>query len=348
MAILTELEKKVAKTQVKLIDFGHQISPQIKAESLKKYAEELAKHYYPRNQNPDYLAPIITSFQVDLATAPRHHAKHYLWKYNYDDLDLLSKFYKLSNQTKKYFHLATGVLPDPTLDTFKKGCEILRLDLGRYAEEIFNIYLLKTSRSRTAKRIVEIISGQEHDLKMNEIFAFADDPSKRNLRAFKGLGKFQYLRKGNLWMALGSAAAKGTIDLRQQDAELFGYSVGLFKYKPVIKVSEDQLELLKAELKDILDGDSSIYYRLKKANNFYREFHFKRRFTNQTQWNKIDFWFNNYTKKVRKNHPKFKWSNYNAAENKFEVTYAPRRTNFFWNPSEELHCDFKMIWNPYS
>jgi hypothetical protein len=30
------------------------------------------------------------------------------------------------------------------------------------------------------------------------------------------------------------------------------------------------------------------------------------------------------------------------------IIHLPARRNFFWNPAEELNCDFKTIWNPYN
>jgi hypothetical protein len=346
---LTPLERRVTKMQVKLIEFGKEIEQLIENPTTQNYARELAETYYPKNRNPDYLEPIITSFAADLVTAPRHHSKHYLWKYNYDDLDFLSKFYKLSTPTKKYFHLAAGTLPTPTLEVFKKGCEILKLELGKYAHHIYEIYELGKAKSRVAARIVETIAGAEHDFKMNTFYGFDLDESKRNLMMLRGLGKFQYLRKGNIWIALGSAQAKGTRDLRKEVIEFYDYTATVYKGRLSIKVHPDQLETLKADLKNILDSDAAMYYRLKKANEHFKAFHFKRRFANATDWNQIDFWFNRYSAKKRKSHPKLKaWTNYNASKNKHEATYIPRRTNFFWNPSEELHCDFKKIWNPHS
>jgi hypothetical protein len=349
MSELTKLEKEISKIQVKLIDRGKDIEPVIKNQSIQSYAAELTETYYPKNKNLDYLEPIITSFAIDLATAPRHHSKHYLWKYNYDDLDILSKFYKLSTPTKKYFHLAQGTLPKPNLENFKEGCNILRLDLGKYTDEIFEIYEIDKAKSKIASRIVETISGAEHDEKVNLIYGFNLDQSKRNLRAIKGLGKFQYLRKGRNWFALGSAPAEETKDIRQEAIEILGYTVRVTNNKVVTEVTKDHLDTLKGNIKNLLDSDAAIYFRLNRVNEMYKNFHQKRRFSNATQWNQIDFWLNQYSLKKRKSYPKLKgWTNYNAAQNRSEITFAPKRTNFFWNSAEELHCDFKKIWNPYN
>jgi hypothetical protein len=184
MPELTKLEKQVTKIQQRLIDRPYEIAESLKLKPLKDYALELAKHYFPRAKAEDYLLTAAEAFAVDLATAPYLHTKHHLWKYNFNDLDILANFYKFSNTTHKYFHLSTGELPPPTPDSVEKGASLLGINFKKPTlERLFETYNAAGLRSRISARILETIAGVEHDHEQNKLYGFMLDPSKRNLRA---------------------------------------------------------------------------------------------------------------------------------------------------------------------
>ncbi len=350
MPELNKLEKQVSKIQQRLIDRPYEIAYALTQKPLKEYSLELAKHYFPRAKSEVYLEPAIEAFTIDLATAPLLHAQPHLWRYNYDDLDILSNFYKFTNHKHKYFHIATGELSPPTIETVTKGCQILGINYKKPTfEKLLVTYQQRGLRSRIAARILEQISGVQHDHEQNKLYGFLLDPSKRNLRAVEGLGKFRYLRKGRTWLALGTAEVKDhTKDLRKEDVEIFNYTISFKNQEVKTAITKKHIEALKLQIKEILNDESPIYIRLKKAETFYKSFFLKHRFTNIKDWKEVDIWLKNQSSKARKSYPKFQFDIFKGSLHPLPTVYQPRRSNFFWNPSEELHCDFKTIWNPYN
>jgi hypothetical protein len=352
MPELNQLEKQVSKIQQRLIDRPYEIADALTQKPLKEYSLLLAKHYFPRAKSEVYLEPATEAFTIDLATAPLLHAQPYFWRYNYDDLDLLSNFYKFTNHKHKYFHVATGELPGPTIETVSKGCQILGINYKKPTiERLFVTYQQRGLRSRIAARILEQISGVEHDHEQNKLYGFMLDPSKRNLRAAEGLGKYRYLRKGRTWLALGTAEVKDhTKDLRKEDegAEIFNYTISFKNQEVKIAITKKHIEAFKIQVKEILNDESPIFTRLKKAETVYKSFFLKHRFTNIKDWKEVDIWLKNQSSKARKSYPKFQFDIFKGSLHPLPTVYQPRRSNFFWNPQEELHCDFITIWNPYN
>ncbi len=348
MPQLNKIEKEVTKIQQKLIDRPYEIAESLTLKPLKDYALELAKHYFPRSKAEDYLLTAAEAFAVDLATAPYLHTKHHLWKYNFNDLDILANFYKFTNNTHKYFHLSTGVLPPPTLDSVEKGASLLGINYKKLTlEKLFDVYHAGGLRSRITARILEQLAGVEHDHQQNKLYGFMLDPSKRNLRAAEGLGKFRYLRKGKTWLALGTASVKDTKDLRKENIEVFNYTIS-FKDKVKISITNKYIEAFKIQVKEILNSDAPIYIRLKRAEQAYLYFYTQHKFVNFMHWSQLDTWLKNQSSKARKRYPKFTFEIFRASTQPREIIHLPARRNFFWNPAEELHCDFKTIWNPYN
>jgi hypothetical protein len=349
MPELSKLEKQVSKIQQRLIDRPYEIADALTKKPLKDYAQELAKHYFPRAKSDVYLEPATEAFIIDLATAPLFHAQPYLWRYNYDDLDLLSNFYKFTNHKHKYFHIATGEQPPPTPDLVEKGASLLGINYKKPTiERLFVTYQQRGLRSRIAARILETIAGVEHDYQQNKLYGFMLDPSKRNLRAAEGLGKFRYLRKGRTWLALGTAVSDHTKDLRKEDVEVFDYTISFKNQEVKTAITRKHIEAFKIQAKEILNDESSIYIRLKRAETVYKSFFLKHRFTNIKDWKEVDIWLKNQSSKARKSYPKFQFEIFKGSVHPLPTVYQPRRSNFFWNPQEELHCDFKTIWNPYN
>ncbi len=355
MTQLTKLENQVSKIQQKLIDRPYEIAnfltqtPKKNQNPLQEYSLELAKHYFPRSKSEYYLQTAAECFAVDLATAPYLHTKPHLWKYNFNDLDILANFYKFTNTTHKYFHVSTGELPPPTLETVSKGCQILGFNMlkGTF-EKLLVTYQQRGLRSRIAGRILEQLAGLEHDYQQNKLYGFLLDPSKRNLRAAEGLGKFRYLRKGKTWLAVGTAAVKDhTTDLRKQDVEAFDYTIS-FKDKVKISITNKYIEAFKIQVKEILNSDAPIYIRLKRAEQAYLYFYTQHKFVNFMHWSQLDTWLKNQSSKARKRYQKFTFEMFRASTQPRTIIHLPARRNFFWNPAEELHCDFKTIWNPYN
>jgi hypothetical protein len=350
MPELSKLEKQVTKIQQILMDRPSKIADSLKLKPLKEYSLLLAKHYFPRSKAEDYLLTAAEAFAVDLATAPYLHTNHHLWKYNFNDLDLLANFYKFSNTTHKYFHLSTGELPPPTPDSVEKGSSLLGINYKKPTlERLFETYNAAGLRSRIAARIIEQLAGVEHDHDQNKLYGFMLDPSKRNLRAAEGLGKYRYLRKGRTWLALGTAAVKDhTKDLRKEDAEVFDYVVSFKDGKVKTAIAEQYIEAFKIEVREILNSDSSILIKLRRAEAAYKNFYNQHRFANTTSWSALDTWLKNQSSKARKRYPKFTFEIFRASTQPRTIIHLPARRNFFWNPAEELHCDFKTIWNPYN
>ncbi len=342
---LSKLERKVNQLQQEIIDRPTKISEHIKHPSIKKYAEELATNYYPRANSAAYLSTAADLFAIDLCVAPYLHRRNYLWRYNYNELDILANFYKWTNHSHKYFHLEARQLDPPTPSDFKAGCEALGINLE--PDDLLDAYKLKGTRSRIAARIIESISYAPHDLKLNKIYGFDDDPSKRNLRAAEGRGKYRYLRRGRNYLILGTVATTRTTDLRNAHVKAFDYTIS-FKEKPQISKNSESVTQLKADLKGILETDSPIYMRMIRASRHYQQIHEKYRFTNATRWTLIDKWLKDRVRKELKAYPKTEFTGiYQAATHKFAVAHLKKRTNFFWNPAE-LHCNFSTIWTPYN
>ncbi len=349
MPELSKLEKQITKIQQRLIDRPYEIAQSLTQKPLKEYSLELAKHYFPRSKAEDYLLTAAEAFAVDLATAPYLHTKHHLWKYNFNDLDILANFYKFTNNTHKYFHVSTGEQPPPTPDSVEKGSSLLGINYKKpVIERLFETYNAAGLRSRIAARIIEQLAGVEHDHDQNKLYGFMLDPSKRNLRAAEGLGKFRYLRKGRTWLALGTAEVKGhTKDLRKEDAEVFDYVVSFKDGKVKTAIAEQYIEAFKIEVREILNSDSPIYIRLKRAETAYQYFYSQHKFVNIMHWSQLDTWLKNQSSKARKRYPKFTFEIFRASTQPRTIIHLPARRNFFWNPSEELNCEFIKIWNPY-
>jgi hypothetical protein len=349
MPELTKLEKQVSKIQQILMDRPSKIADSLKLKPLKDYSLLLAQHYFPRSKSEDYLLTAAEAFAVDLATAPYLHTKHHLWKYNFNDLDVIANFYKFTNNTHKYFHFSTGELPGPTPDSVEKGASLLGINYKKpTVERLFETYNAAGLRSRIAARIIEQLAGVEHDHDQNKLYGFMLDPSKRNLRAAQGLGKYRYLRKGKTWLALGTAVSGQTKDLRKEDAEAFNYVISFKDGKVKAAIAEQHIEAFKIQVKEILTGDSPILIKLKRAEAAYKNFYNQHKFANSISWNALDTWLKNQSSKTRKPYPKFTFNMFRASTQPRTIIHLPARRNFFWNPSEELNCDFKLIWNPYN
>jgi hypothetical protein len=357
--MVSDLELKVIKIQKRLIDARGNLTGYFKNETLKEYATELASHYFPRSKNETYLEPVIEAFLADLILAPITHTHPYLFKYNYSELDILANFFRFTNSTNKYFFATTGILPRASIDDFRAGLEHLHIQLDN-AEQLFNTYLLEGRRAKLAARLIESIAYLEHDQQLNRSIRFMDNTDIREKAKREGKGKFRYLRRGYEWLALGTAPAEGTIDLRHHALETFDYCISVTKVKTHQKgktdvkqevravVGQTKVEQFKREIQDILYRDASIFFRLKIANEHYRKFYERYKHATSTKWKGTDQWLNRATDKaMHKANMKPGWSNFQAAELKPSIVFPPVRTNFFWNVREELNCDFKNIWSPY-
>ncbi len=164
-----------------------------------------------------------------------------------------------------------------------------------------------------------------------------------------GSGKFRYLRKGRNWLALGTAEIKGhTTDLRKDDAEVFNYVISFKDGKVKAAIADQHIEAFKIQAKEILNSDSSILIKLRRAEAAYKNFYSQHKFANTMSWNALDTWLKNQSSKTRKPYPKFTFEMFRASTKPRTIIHLPARKNFFWNPAEELNCDFNKIWNPYS
>jgi hypothetical protein len=348
---LSDVEKRVAKLQAKLISHPDSLSASVRSEAVLQYAAALARHYFPkRADNETYLAPVVHAFACDLVVAPVIHQCHHLWRYNYDDLDILAQFYVFTTPSRKYYHVAQGESARPTPEEMRKGCALLKIDLGEHLEELFNTYYLEGARSRVAARVLESIGGLCRDHELNRYYGFLELPSHRNLRAFQGQGKYRFLRRGCQWMALGTAPSHNTLDLRQEAlGNLFGYRIQVgAKNKIQTWVSRRTMEQAKAEIAAMLESESAqVHWLVNRVSRFYKHFHLEHRFANATDWVEMDKWVLRHVRRFLRRLPKMEFSIYQATRNKpWMSNYLPHRSNFFWNVSE-LKCDYADIWNPY-
>lgn len=346
-------ERQVAKLQERLIDYRGSLQHHIENPIVQSYAEELARHYYPkRADNPLYLEPVVHAYTVDLVTAPLLHSRAWLWRYNYDDLDLLSQFYRQAHKRNGYFWIASRSLEKPKPDGVYEGCRQLGVELGDHVGRLFATYSLDGARSKVAARVIEAFGGLPHDEGLNELYGFKFNESERNRRAYAGLGRYRFLRRGREWMASGTAYAIGARDLRKEECDdLWGYRVWISKDKGVqISVSVEEIRRFKAEALALLfaDDDTPISYRLKNVSDLYRRFHRRRRFANATDWRSLDEWLLKRKRKLERSEPKPGRTIFLTRDHRNEgVTLLPRRSNFFWNASKELNCPYPAIWNPY-
>jgi hypothetical protein len=359
MIELTPLESKVSKVQKEILNRRGNLTSYFENEILREYAQELAAHYFKKSKNESYLEPIIRAFTADLILAPLTHLHAHLYRYNYDELDILANFYRFTNNTNKYFHATTGILPPATLENFQAGLEHLHIQLDN-TEELFNTYLVEGLRAKLAARLIESIAYLEHDKQLNRRLGFMDNIDIREKSKREGRGKFRYLRRGAEWIALGTAPNQ-TIDLRYKPLEAFGYSITIkkiktrengktnIKHEVRATVAPHKIEHFKRETQDHLHRDASINFRLRIANDHYRKFYQQYKHATSTRWKQIDMWHNRATDKALKGAGQRPgWKNFQAAELKHKIVFPPARTNFFWNPAEELHCEYKQIWNPYT
>lgn len=349
--MLSDIEKQVTKLQTKLINYRGPVSKLIRDQIIVQYAAALARHYFPkRADNPAYIAPVVHAFACDLVVAPMIHRFHHLWRYNYDDLDLLAQFYIFSTPSRKYYHAAVGFLPPPSVEEVRQGCVLIGIDLGEHLDELMNTYRLEGARSRVAARVLESIGGLAADQLLNQHYGFLERESHRNLRALRGQGRFRFLRRGRQWMTVGTAPGYLTSDIRQEVlADVLGYRIEVgSKIKIHASVSRRAIEQAKAEMAAMLETESSnVMWQVKRVSDYYRNFHRERRFANATDWVEIDRWVLRRVRKFLRSLPKTELTIYQASKNKpWSVTYLPRRTNFFWNISE-LNCEYADIWNPY-
>jgi hypothetical protein len=345
---LTELERKVGLLQRQLIWFRGSIEHVISHSSIREYAGQLASRYYPiRANNAAYLEAPVHAFCYDLVLAPAVHRYHHLWRYNYDDLDILAQFYRFSTPRQRYYYVAHGTLGPPTVALFNGGCSILGVDAGD-TEELFSGYYLEGARARVPARVIESIAGLPWDIQLNQHYGFLEMESQRRLRKLRGQGRFRFLRRGRTWMALGTHAAEGTTDLRERPiSDLFGYQIWIEQDEIRASVSRSAVELVQAELLAIIESESRSYYRLHKANEFYLSFCHQRRFANAVNWYRLDEFLARRVRRMVRSGPKLEYSLVRAADNRPEiVTYLPRRSNFFWNLGE-VNCPYHALWNPY-
>jgi hypothetical protein len=358
MPELSPLESKVIKLQQKIMDKRGNLTSYFEDETLREYAQELTAFYFKKSKNESYLETASKTFLADLILAPITHSTPYLYRYNYSELDILANFYRFTNNTNKYFHAATGILPHATLENFQTGLEQLHIKLDN-TEELFNTYLLDGLRAKLAARLIETIAYLDHDQQLNRRLGFKNSTDIREKQKREGRGKFRYLRRGPEWLALGTAPNQ-TIDLRHQPIDTFGYRASVKKITTRTKTKTDikqelratiaphTIEHFKRETQDLLHRDASINFRLKIANDHYRTFYEKHKHATSTRWKEVDMWFNRTTDKALKGAGQRPgWKNFQAAELKHKIVFPPVRTNFFWNPQEELHCEYKQIWNPY-
>lgn len=349
---LTDGEKYVVKLQSRLIDCRGDFGKYLDDERVREYARYISKYYFSRGKNNDvYLEPVIDSFVGDLVLAPKLHSIKYLWRYNYDDLDLLSNFYSFAHEKNGYFHLAHGELPTPTKRNFKQGLRILGVDLGDYLDKIWDAFLLEGKRSNVARRVINAVAGLHFDKLTNERYGFDESESIKNRRKADGLGKFRYIRRGLKWMALGTRKAAETVDLRDESiSDLWGYRIKRDKQKQAIKiaVSNNGRQQFQADVRGILEKKINPRTKLKEVSNYYYYFFARHRFANNTNWFEIDKWVLRRTQYTRKMIPKGEGHIFLAGKNyKGVSTFLPKRCNFFWNLLEELNCDYKLIWNPH-
>lgn len=350
---LTGEEKYIAKIQSQLIDYRGSLTKYLSDEKIVGYAKDLSEYYYTRRKNCEpYLEPVTDSFVVDLLLAPKLHSLKHLWRYNYDDLDLLSDFYHFAHEKNGYFHVAHGEIPTPSKKKFKNGIRKLGVDLGEHQDKIWNASQLDGKRASVARRTIGAVAGLGFDELMNEKFGFGENESVRNRRKADGLGKFRYKRRGRFWMALGTRKAENTIDLRKEHIpDLWGYQIKRDKKEQKIKiaVSNDNRQQFQADVRAILEKKTNPRTKLNEVSNYYRHFFQRHRFANNTCWFDLDGWVLRRTENTRKLIPRSDGNVFLAGKNyKGVSTHLPKRCNFFWNLPKEINCDYKLLWNPHS
>ena len=346
-----KFEKHVMELQKRLISFEGDLGRYLEDAALREYAAGLAAHYYPMwRGNEDYIGPVTDSFLVDLAVAPRLHSMKHLWRYNYDDLDLLFNFYSQSQQKNGYFYLAHGQTPEPTKRKLKQGFHNLRLEVGDYLNRLWDASRLDGKRSNVARRLVDAVCGVMHDREMNERFFFDEKESLRNLKKAEGDGKYRYLRRGRLWMALGTRKQEGMMDIRRETvADLWGYRLDYDdKRKIVIQVSYPNRKRFFADVRAMCERRGAARKRIGEISNYYQRFFLRHRFANGTAWHFIDKWIQKRTSLLRKQVPNAEGKIFIAHKNfSRKITRLPERRNIFWDPQNYLKCDFVTIWNPF-
>lgn len=337
--------------QKRLIDHAGDLDNVINSSVVQEYARFLAAKYFPKRAgNELYLEPAVHAFACDLVAAPRLHGEAHLWRYNYDDLDILSQFYKYTNKRNGYYHVAIGRTEWPTIERFQQGCKLLEIDFGPNIDDLFNAFRLEGARSRPAARLIETIAGYPSDVALNRAYGFLECESQQRLRRRKGLGRFRFLRRGRQWFALGTKPAPFTTDIRREPlADIFGYRIGLTTDgKAHISVNRRSIDEAKEEILALLETEAKIGFKLRLVSDFYKRFHHQRRFANATDWREMDAWLLRKVRKEMRSHPKSSHSVYLASKHPPQgTTFQPRRSNFFWNVQAELKCDYELIWNPF-
>lgn len=350
---LSDYERKVMRLQRGLVDHRGDLVRHLENGFVRAYARELTAHFYPKwKHNEDYLRPIVDSYIVDLIIAPRLHSINYLWRYNYDDLDLLSNFYRLTQKKNGYFYLVHGMTQTPTKKRLKQGLHKLQLDIGDHLDKIWNASILEGKRGNVARRLVESVCGLMHDDDLNKTFGFANSESLRNLQKAAGGGKYRYLRRGRSWMALGTRKQSGLVDLRKETVtDLWGYQLKYNdkKQKVVIRISHPNRKQFFANVQAITEQKGDVRKKLRGISNYHQRFFERHRFANSTNWFFIDNWILKRTLNLRKQIPNAEGKIFLAHKNfSGKTTYLPKRNNFFWDPEKFLHCEFYQIWNPHT
>ncbi|HYL98685.1 MAG TPA: hypothetical protein VEZ90_07000 [Blastocatellia bacterium] len=290
---LSDLEHSVMKLQHELVSFHSPVDALLSNESIRAYAEQLARHYFPKKCHSElYIEPVIHSFCCDLVLAPAIHGTKHLWRYNYDDLDIVSNFYHFSQEQLKYYHFASGRNDTPTLEAFEEGLRLFRVRLGTaHIEKLFDTYSVEGLRARVAARVIEAIAGRAQDEILNRHYGFLENESIQCLRKMKGLGRFRFLRRGRDWMAIGTHAAHGTVDIRKQPlADVFGYRVRLTQEGIQVGLSRRLIDQAKADMSGILERGARVFARIRKASEYYKHFHEEHRFANAASWLILDDW----------------------------------------------------------
>lgn len=336
-----------------LIDARGDLGRYLESDFVRAYARDLAAYYYPKwKDNEDYLRPVVDSFVVDLVVAPRLHSISYLWRYNYDDLDLLSGFYKLAQKKNGYFYLAYGATQTPTKRKLKQGLHKFQIDIGDHTNKLWNASQLDGKRGRVALRIVEAVCGLMNDSELNQTFGFANNESQRNKQKADGCGKYRYLRRGRLWFALGTRMKPGMIDIRKETVtDLWGYQIKFDdkNQKMIIRVANPNRKQLLANVRAMVGRKGDVRKKLRDISNHYQRFFERHRFANSTSWHFTDKQILRRTLNLRKQIPNEEGKIFLAHKNfSGKATYLPKRNNFFWDAEKYLHCEFHQIWNPHN
>lgn len=346
--ILSILEKEVCKLQSRLIWYRGSLDQFINSEPIKHYAIELAKHYFPRrSDNEIYIAPVAHAFAVDLCVAPVIHRTHHLWRYDFDSLDILSQFYRFSTPSKGYYHVAYGILDKITVKDVEYGCNHLGIELGDHIKVLFDTYQVDGARAKVAARTIEALGGLRFDIDRNDDYGFLEREAFKQIRKMKGKGRFRYLRRGRQWMALGTAESRETLNIKLFPATVFDYRVEMQNLKVKITLLKTTIEEFKGKILGVLEGETSIIWKVREINRIYEHFYKEHHFINGFSWTGLDTWVKNAVSKAAKtSEVKQEWSTYQAGYQKDGPTNQPRRGNFFWNVST-LKCDYRLLWSPY-